>query len=63
MNAYASSDNARIAESLLEAARLLSAQGASPYRAAAYRAAGNTVAHHRLDIRGIFEEIHAACVG
>ena len=51
----ASTENSRIAESLLEAARLLSAQGASPYRAAAYRAAGNAIAHYPYDVRGVFE--------
>ena len=47
--------NARVSESLLEASRLLKAQGASPYRAAAYRAAGNAIAHYPYDVRGVFE--------
>jgi len=51
----ASTDNTRIAEYLLEAARLLSAQGAAPHRAAAYRAAGNAIAHYPYDVRGVFE--------
>jgi hypothetical protein len=51
----ASTENTRVAESLHEAARLLNAQGASPYRAAAYRAAGNSVAHYPYDVRGLFE--------
>lgn len=50
-----STENARIAERLLEAARLLQAQGASPYRIAAYRAAGNAIAHYPRDVRRLFE--------
>jgi DNA polymerase (family 10) len=51
----ASTENTRIAECLLEAARLLNAQGASPHRAAAYRAAGNSIAHYPYGVRGVFE--------
>ena len=49
------SENARISECLFEAARLLNAQGASPYRAAAYRAAGNAIAHYPASVRALFE--------
>jgi DNA polymerase (family 10) len=51
----APAENTRVAERLLEAARLLNAQGAGPYRAAAYRAAGNAIAHHPHDVRRVFE--------
>ena len=51
----ARNENARVSERLLEASRLLKAQGASPYRAAAYRAAGNAIAHYPYDVRSIFE--------
>lgn len=47
--------NTRIAESLLEAARLLRVRGASRHRAAAYRAAAHSIARHPRDVRGIFE--------
>jgi DNA polymerase (family 10) len=47
--------NARVAGQLLEAARLLNAQRAHRLRAAAYRAAGNSIAHYPYDVRGVFE--------
>jgi hypothetical protein len=50
-----SADNIRIGEALIEAARLLDARGGSPHRAAAYRAAGHSIAHHPYGVRGIFE--------
>lgn len=49
-----STDNSRIAERLLEAARLLDARRASPYRAAAFRAAGQAVVRERRDLRAVF---------
>lgn len=48
-------ENQFIADRLCEAARLLHAQGASPYRAAAYRTAGDAVAAQRRGLREIFE--------
>ena len=48
--------NALVAERLLEASRLLHAQGASPYRVGAYRAAAESIAAHRRDVRAILEE-------
>ena len=51
----ASTDNASVAGRLFEAAHLLNARRASPYRAAAYRAAGSAITHHPHDVRRIFE--------
>ena len=48
-------ENLQIAERLREASRLLHAQGASPYRANAYRAAADALAHHARSARSIFE--------
>ncbi len=48
-------ENLQIAERLLEASRLLHAQGASPYRANAYREAADALAHHVRSARSIFE--------
>ena len=44
-----------IADRLREAAHLLHAQGASPYRVTAYRSAGDAVATQRRSVREIFE--------
>ncbi len=49
-------ENARIADELREAAALLQAQGANPYRIAAYRKAADTVARLDRPVREIFEE-------
>ncbi|HET7731494.1 MAG TPA: helix-hairpin-helix domain-containing protein [Usitatibacter sp.] len=48
-------ENQRIAARLEEAARLLAAQAASPYRVSAYRHAAQGIAHHPQDVRRIFE--------
>lgn len=50
-----SSDNLAIAERLREMADLLQAQGANPFRAAAYRRASDTVARLPQDVRALFE--------
>ena len=49
-------ENRQIAERLLEASHLLQAQGASPYRASAYRNAADAVARHPRALRSIYEE-------
>lgn len=49
------SDNAAIAERLREMAELLEAQGANPFRAAAYRKAGDAVARLAQDVRALFD--------
>ena len=48
-------ENLRIAERLLEASHLLEAQGASPYRVGAYRAAADSVGRLARSARSIFE--------
>jgi DNA polymerase (family 10) len=48
-------DNRRVAARLREASYLLHAQGASPYRAAAYRAAADSIEHYPRDVRALFE--------
>jgi DNA polymerase (family X) len=48
-------DNQRIAERLREAAALLEAQGASPFRSGAYRRAADVVAAARRPLREIFD--------
>jgi hypothetical protein len=48
-------ENQRIAARLQEAAHLLTAQGASPYRVSAYRHAAEAVAHYPCDVRRLFE--------
>jgi hypothetical protein len=48
-------DNARVSERLHEAARLLHAQGASPYRVHAYDRAAESVRHLPRDLRALFE--------
>ncbi len=48
-------ENLQIAERLREAARLLHAQGASPYRVSAYRNAADSLAHHARGVRAIFD--------
>lgn len=55
MNAIVSGDNASVAEQLHEAARLLHAQGASPYRVKAYHRAGDAVAGLSRNVRNVFE--------
>jgi hypothetical protein len=52
----AGGENARIADELREAADLLHAQGANPFRVAAYRKAADTVARLDRPVRAIFEE-------
>jgi len=49
------SENARIAERLREAARLLHAQGASAYRVNAYDRAADSVGRLPRDVRALFE--------
>lgn len=49
------SDNQTIAERLREMAGLLDAQGANPFRAGAYRKAGDAVAGLRQDVRELFD--------
>src|SRR4051812_24803935 len=49
------SRNRRVAERLLEAARLLEAQGASHYRVSAFRAAARGVLAHPRAVHGLFE--------
>ena len=51
----ASYANARVASWLREAADLLAAQGASPYRVHAYRAAAQGVETYPRDVRAVFE--------
>lgn len=53
--APALADNVRIADMLREMASLLEAQGGNPYRAAAYRKAGDTVAALGTNVREIFD--------
>ena len=48
-------DNAGVAENLREAATLLHAQGASPYRVHSYQRAAGAVASFPHDVRGVFE--------
>lgn len=48
-------DNQAIAERLREMADLLEAQGANPFRAGAYRKAGDAVARLAQDVRELFE--------
>ena len=48
-------ENVQVAERLREAARLLQAQGASPYRVAAYRSAAESITHYPRDVRAVFE--------
>ena len=48
-------DNQLVADRLREAASLLHAQGASPFREKAYRTAADAIAATRFDVRGIFE--------
>jgi DNA polymerase/3'-5' exonuclease PolX len=48
-------DTLQVAMRLREAAQLLQAQGASPYRVGAYRNAADSIAHHPRDVRAIFE--------
>jgi len=47
--------NRRIAERLLEAARLLEGQGASHYRVSAFRAAARGVLAHPRALQAVFE--------
>jgi DNA polymerase/3'-5' exonuclease PolX len=49
--------NGRIAERLLETARLLEAGGASPYRVKAYREAARGVAAHPRAVRQVFAQL------
>jgi putative hydrolase len=56
MSETKTSDNQTIAERLREMAGLLEAQGANPFRAAAYRRAGDTVAGMREDVGDLLEE-------
>jgi len=51
----ASGDNAWIAQQLRQMAQLLAAQGDNPYRVAAYRRAGDLLAHLPRSVREIFE--------
>jgi len=55
MSTVAHADNARVAGQLHEAARLLHAQGASPYRVNAYRKAGDAIACLHRDVRNLFQ--------
>jgi hypothetical protein len=48
-------ENQHIATQLREAAGLLHAQGANPFRVAAYQRAADTAAHHDTPLRGIFD--------
>jgi hypothetical protein len=48
-------ENRQIAERLLEASRLLGAQGASPYRIGAYRSAAEAIARLPRSTRAIYE--------
>jgi hypothetical protein len=48
--------NQVVADRLREAADLLEAQGANPFRSSAYRRAADTVAHHDRDLGEILEE-------
>ncbi|HET7764221.1 MAG TPA: helix-hairpin-helix domain-containing protein [Burkholderiales bacterium] len=50
-----SSENLQIADKLREAAELLSAQGANPYRVGAYRKAADTLAQLPRSVREIFD--------
>ena len=47
-------DNVRIAERLRQAAELLQAQGANPFRVGAYRRAADTVEQYRGSLRDLF---------
>lgn len=49
-------DNTRIAEWLRQAAELLAAQGANPFRAGAYRKAADTVGHYDGSLRALCDE-------
>jgi hypothetical protein len=49
------SENLQIADKLREAAELLNAQGANPYRVAAYRRAADTLAQLPRSVREIFD--------
>lgn len=51
-----SADNQAVAERLREMAELLEAQGANPFRAGAYRKAGDTVARWQQDLRELFDQ-------
>ena len=50
-----STENAHIAERLLEAARLIELKGGSRQSVAAYRAAGRELARHPVEARALFE--------
>lgn len=50
------SENATVAGMLREAASLLAAQGANPFRAAAYRKAADTIATLTRNVRELFEQ-------
>ena len=50
------SNNSSIADRLHEMAELLDAQGANPFRAGAYRKAGDAVARLPQDVRELFDE-------
>jgi hypothetical protein len=52
----AAGENAHIADELREAAELLHAQGANPFRVAAYRKAADTVAQLDRPVRQVFDE-------
>lgn len=54
MNARAD-ENQQIAAQLREAAQLLRAQGANPFRVGAYRRAADSVASHSLPLRAVFD--------
>ncbi|MGE5088293.1 MAG: helix-hairpin-helix domain-containing protein [Candidatus Levyibacteriota bacterium] len=49
-------DNPRVAQWLREAAELLHAQGANPFRVAAYRRAADTVMQHPGSLRALFAD-------
>ena len=53
MTASVALDSGRIAAHLREAADILNAQGANPFRVAAYRKAALTVERHDIDLRDI----------
>ena len=48
-------DRAWIAERLRQAAEILQAQGANPFKLAAYRKAAETIANSSADLRDILE--------
>jgi len=50
-----SDENQQIAAQLREAAALLQAQGANPFRASAYRNAADTIARLGRPVRGVFD--------